>query len=144
MNRREFLTWVGVGSLATSLPLALAACNPSGTDSAAPETEAATDPDAIALGTVSELAAAGSLVATSPEKVIVVADPADESQLLAFTANCNHSNCTVEWNPDETLFVCPCHQSRFALDGSLQSGPATADLEPLTVTVEGDQIFVSA
>ena len=28
MNRREFLMWVGVGGVASSLPIAIAACSP--------------------------------------------------------------------------------------------------------------------
>jgi cytochrome b6-f complex iron-sulfur subunit len=28
MNRREFLMWVGIGGLASSLPVALTACSP--------------------------------------------------------------------------------------------------------------------
>jgi len=152
MNRREFMTWVGVGSLASSLPVALAACNPGGTDQATPEAEpeaaaaspeAAAPAEAIAIGTAADLDAQGSLVVENPEKVIVVRDPADATKVLALTANCNHKNCTVEWKAADSTFVCPCHQSIFALDGTLQTGPATEPLKPLTATIEGDQILVS-
>ncbi|MBD1808302.1 hypothetical protein H6F98_23020 [Microcoleus sp. FACHB-SPT15] len=36
MNRREFITWVGVGGIASSLPVALAACSPKSTESESP------------------------------------------------------------------------------------------------------------
>ena len=36
MNRREFMTWAGAGLLATSLPVALAACSSSVTTNTAP------------------------------------------------------------------------------------------------------------
>lgn len=50
----------------------------------------------------------------------------------AVSAKCTHSGCTVEWNAPnnaKTPLRCPCHESYFALDGNVLSGPAK---EPLT------------
>ncbi len=138
MNRREFITWAGVSALATSLPVALAACNPGEGE---PTAETAAGP--IPVGSVQELEAQGSLVIEEPEKIIVVRDPTDATQVLALTANCNHRNCTVEWQADDQTFVCPCHQSIFALDGTKQAGPATESLRSLTATIDGGQILVA-
>lgn len=141
MNRRDFLSWAGVGGLATFLPIAIAACSPSGSNDTADATD---EPQSIDVGSLSDLDSKGSLLIESPQKVIVVRDPADATAVLALTANCNHRDCTVEWQADSSEFLCPCHQSRFALDGSIQEGPATEALRPLTVTVENDQIKVMA
>jgi cytochrome b6-f complex iron-sulfur subunit len=54
MNRREFLMWVGVGGVASSLPVALVACNPQSEKSES----AASPPNADgfqSVGTVAEL-----------------------------------------------------------------------------------------
>ena len=48
---------------------------------------------------------------------------------LAVSAVCTHLGCTVEFNPDEATWDCPCHGSRFASDGRVIQGPAAVDLE---------------
>jgi cytochrome b6-f complex iron-sulfur subunit len=131
MNRREFLTWVGVGSVASSLPIALAAYTPTAVA------------QGVKVASLDELDAADYVGIREPEKVIVIKDPNDPTQLLARTANCNHRNCTVIWNKDAKQFRCPCHNSRFAVDGSIIRGPATQPLNPVEVYVEERSIFVS-
>lgn len=53
-----------------------------------------------------------------------------EGQLHSLSAICTHLGCTVEFNAAETTWDCPCHGSRFAADGTVIHGPATADLPP--------------
>ena len=53
----------------------------------------------------------------------------DESgELVALSRKCKHLGCGVGWNASLSTWDCPCHGSRFAVDGSLVQGPATADL----------------
>ncbi len=42
---------------------------------------------------------------------------------------CPHLGCALKWNRQEHSWECPCHGSRFAADGKLLQGPATADLK---------------
>ena len=56
-----------------------------------------------------------------------------------FSAICTHAGCTVNKVADGTI-DCPCHGSKFNLDGSVAKGPATKPLEPAAVSVQGDSI----
>ncbi|GAA2433262.1 FAD-dependent oxidoreductase [Actinomadura vinacea] len=47
------------------------------------------------------------------------------------SARCTHMACLVAFNATERVWECPCHGSRFAVDGSVLQGPATTDLAPV-------------
>ena len=50
--------------------------------------------------------------------------------LHATSAVCTHMRCLLEWNDAERSWDCPCHGSRFDLDGAVLEGPATEPLPP--------------
>jgi nucleotide-binding universal stress UspA family protein/nitrite reductase/ring-hydroxylating ferredoxin subunit len=68
----------------------------------------------------------GGIVVVSGEKVAVFRD--DRGELHALTARCTHMGCTVGWNPAEHTWDCPCHGSRFDVDGAVVNGPAQKPL----------------
>jgi Rieske Fe-S protein len=49
-----------------------------------------------------------------------------------FAINCSHLGCSVQWTPADKLFECPCHGSRFTIDGTVLQGPAPVPLSHLT------------
>jgi glycine/D-amino acid oxidase-like deaminating enzyme/nitrite reductase/ring-hydroxylating ferredoxin subunit len=58
---------------------------------------------------------------------------ASDGALQAVSAECTHMGCVVAWNPAEGTWDCPCHGSRFAVDGAVLEGPATRPLEAVEV-----------
>lgn len=42
---------------------------------------------------------------------------------------CPHMGCALKWNPEEHTWDCPCHGSRFTVDGRLIDNPATGGLK---------------
>jgi nitrite reductase/ring-hydroxylating ferredoxin subunit len=53
-------------------------------------------------------------------------------ELRAFSSRCPHLGCRLAGTSGGEL-VCPCHGSRFGLDGKRHAGPAAADLTALEV-----------
>lgn len=53
----------------------------------------------------------------------------DDGVLHAVSARCTHLGCSVRFNDAERSWDCPCHGSRFALDGTVLHGPAVEPLE---------------
>lgn len=62
-----------------------------------------------------------------------------KKQVRVLSRSCPHLGCTVSINARTDEIVCPCHGSRFSLEGHYISGPAGKDLNPLPtrMTPEG-------
>ena len=46
----------------------------------------------------------------------------------AFASYCTHLGCPVHWVSAPQIFLCPCHGSVFAADGTVAGGPAPRPL----------------
>ena len=76
------------------------------------------------------------------DEEVVVTQPA-EGEFKAFTSVCTHQGCQVG-KVENNEILCPCHGSAFSADdGSVVTGPATAPLEEVRISVEGDQITLA-
>lgn len=99
---------------------------------------------------------------TSPNSAFIMADGGGDNAAgdLAFggfvvknqgkvevlAINCSHLGCSVAVNSDKSGFDCPCHGSKFHLDGTVRHGPAAYPLshlswkqgdDPNTIQVDG-------
>ena len=70
----------------------------------------------------------GAVLRKGLKKLAVYRDEADA--LHVRSAICTHLGCVVSWNPVETSWDCPCHSSRFSVDGEVLHGPANRPLAP--------------
>jgi glycine/D-amino acid oxidase-like deaminating enzyme/nitrite reductase/ring-hydroxylating ferredoxin subunit len=73
-------------------------------------------------------AGTGAVVRIAGEHRAVYRD--ENGELHALSATCTHLGCLVAFNDAERAWECPCHGSRFAMDGSILQGPANRPLEP--------------
>jgi glycine/D-amino acid oxidase-like deaminating enzyme/nitrite reductase/ring-hydroxylating ferredoxin subunit len=69
----------------------------------------------------------GGIVTCAGNKVAAYRD--DDGTLHAVSPVCTHLGCLVAFNTAEKSWDCPCHGSRFTIDGQVIEGPATGDLE---------------
>jgi glycine/D-amino acid oxidase-like deaminating enzyme/nitrite reductase/ring-hydroxylating ferredoxin subunit len=73
----------------------------------------------------------GGLVRADGDTVAAYRDLEDNLHCLSPT--CTHLGCTVDWNHAEKSWDCPCHGSRFDVDGAILDGPATEPLPRVDV-----------
>jgi menaquinol-cytochrome c reductase iron-sulfur subunit len=56
----------------------------------------------------------------------------------ARSAVCPHLGCAVGFDPAQKNYLCPCHDSRFAISGAKLSGPSKRGLDDLPIQVGRD------
>jgi len=148
INRRRALS--GSAAIALGVPVLAACGDDSGATAVDPATSSSPDDETSspsdaetesgggpALASTADVPVGGCLVVSAAK--VVVTQPT-EGDFKAFSAVCTHQGCLVETSPGGEI-PCPCHGSRFSLeDGSALSGPATASLAPVEITVDGDSI----
>ncbi len=66
--------------------------------------------------------------------VYVYRNPKDE--IIAFNVICPHLGCAVDYLPGAKKYLCPCHDSAFALDGQRTNKTPPRDLDTLEVDTD--------
>jgi len=136
LGRRGFLTLLGAGGAAAAAS-ALPGCAP---DNGPAPSVTVPGPDAdgrvvFPLSDFPELDRPGGAViarAAGMDPLLVVRTPS--GGVAALSAICTHQGCPLGYEVPEV--VCPCHQSRFALDGSVLKAPAQAPLKTVQAALD--------
>ena len=142
ISRQKVLVGAGLG-LVTAV---LAACSTYGkkpeaasessTTGAAPSASGGPAPAAKVIAKTTDVPVGSGVIVDET----VVTQPT-AGVFKGFSAKCTHKGCTVDKVADGTI-DCPCHGSKFNLDGSVAKGPAEKPLEAQAVTVQGDSIVL--
>ena len=77
--------------------------------------------------------AAGEAKIVKYEGNVIALYKDEDHNIHAVNSACTHIKCTVAWNNTEKTWDCPCHGSRFSVDGELLTGPARKDLEKISL-----------
>lgn len=122
-ERRRFLCQSAAS--AAGLVLSVSAISAAQAAEAAPDAKAAEV--VLKLSETPELAKVGGykIIEIGGESVIVART--GEVTFVALSSVCPHRGCNVEYR-EKDEFYCPCHGSRFALDGKVLQGPARKPL----------------
>jgi nitrite reductase/ring-hydroxylating ferredoxin subunit len=89
-------------------------------------------PEDIAVGTVLVL----------PKQKIYVVRSAEG--FFALSSTCTHLGCMTRYEREQGVIACPCHGSRFQLDGKVKQGPAPRALPRLEIVVERGVLVVDS
>ena len=129
--RKTVLAGLGAGAVGVTV----AACSGGDSGSAA-QTGSTTSDGGDSLATTDEVPVGSGVIVGD----VVVTQPA-AGDFRAFSAVCTHSGCLVNQVADGTI-NCPCHGSKFGLDGEVVNGPAARPLTAVPVQVQGESIVV--
>ena len=76
----------------------------------------------------------------------------DSGTVTVFSPICPHLGCQYEWveswpggqdvEAGRSLFYCPCHHSKYDLDGTVIGGPAPRPLDTLEAKIENGELLV--
>ncbi len=140
MPRQQVIRGAGVVVVAG----ALAACSKTEEKPAAGSDTSATDAPSTAAAPAGDTIAKTADVPVGSGVIVgevVVTQPA-AGEFKGFSAKCTHKGCTVNKVADGTI-DCPCHGSKYNLDGTVASGPATEPLATQAISVKGDSIVTA-
>jgi menaquinol-cytochrome c reductase iron-sulfur subunit len=65
-----------------------------------------------------------------------------DGTVRAYSPACPHLGCAYRWEGSRRQFVCPCHGSRFGVDGAVLGGPAPRPLDRYQVKVESGRLWL--
>jgi menaquinol-cytochrome c reductase iron-sulfur subunit len=67
-----------------------------------------------------------------------------DNSVTAFGPQCTHLGCAYHWDDRKSEFLCPCHNSLFAMDGKVISGPAPRPLDRFATKVQGKKLLLGS
>jgi cytochrome b6-f complex iron-sulfur subunit len=95
----------------------------------------------VDIGKSNEMAKdSGKIIKFGSKPVIVIRLPNGEYR--AFSANCTHLDCIVQYRKDLGQIYCACHNGRYDLNGKNVSGPPPAPLQKYNVSLKGDDVII--
>lgn len=66
----------------------------------------------------------------------------DGQNVKVFSNVCTHLGCRVSWHEERGIFICPCHDGLFSVDGKVLGGPPPRPLDQFQTKIENGQIQI--
>ena len=67
----------------------------------------------------------------------------ENDEFSAFSTDCPHMHCNVNWRGQNKTWFCPCHGSQFDAQGKLMRGPSVKNLPKLEIKDLGGEIEIN-
>lgn len=61
-------------------------------------------------------------------------------KLVALSAICPHLGCGIGWDAAAGNFLCPCHDSRFSVEGDKMNGPSERGMDALPLEIKDGRV----
>jgi cytochrome b6-f complex iron-sulfur subunit len=138
MDRKNFLSQVGVGAAAFLAPICLggiAGCGKLSNDSTP---SAPSNVDFTLDVSSGALASNGGFLVS--QGILVARTNA--GAFLAVSAACTHQGTTVNYNAANNNFVCPNHGAKFSSSGMVTLGPATTNLKSYNTSLTNSTLRI--
>jgi len=100
----------------------------------------------VSLGSSSPIADKNTraLVKYSNGSGAILVEHNSDDTYKALSGICTHERCVVsDFDGSNSVFVCPCHNSRFDLNGNVVQGPASSKLRTYTTKVENSSLIIN-
>jgi menaquinol-cytochrome c reductase iron-sulfur subunit len=78
----------------------------------------------------------------SSQSGVAYAVTQDGQTVTVFSNVCTHLSCRVTWHGDRNVFICPCHDGIFNVDGTVIGGPPPRPLDQFQTKIENGQIQI--
>ena len=95
-------------------------------------------------GNFVEAAKLTQLQVGKPQEVTFERTRVDGWRTFQEKPQCTHLGCAYHWEEPRNQFVCPCHESRFSIDGKVLGGPAARPLDRYPVRVENSRLLIGS
>jgi cytochrome b6-f complex iron-sulfur subunit len=66
----------------------------------------------------------------------------ENDKIEVFNAHCTHMGCILNFDKTTKQYYCPCHKSKFDIDGKVLRGPAKKDLDKISFKIKNKTLFV--
>ena len=136
--RRRFLTWLARGFLSLwGLGFAWVI----GAFVGAPRSPRSLTETVLKAGSVDDLPAGkAKLLEHGKDPIWVIRTGEDE--LIGLSGVCTHMRCILDWDPEQRILICPCHDGSFDLNGNVLGGLPPRPLRRHKVETQLGQIYV--
>ena len=136
MDRKEFLSLIGIGTAGLACGACLEAC--AADDEVAPPPTNVDFTLDLAAPENSPLANAGGYI--YKDRIIVA--HVKDGTYAAVSSTCTHAGSTVYYDLTIDKFHCPTHGSNYRTDGTVSNGPAPSPLMRYNTSLSGNSLRV--